>query len=365
MSNAEVVRVTIERNELTAEKVPALRDLFRLERLPLAESHVEIEIRGVSTAVVNALRRVVTDEMPGYALQVPVDGFDASETSEVFMLPQFTNQRIALLPLRGQIPADVVEKLRLELDVANRGTSPLSVYAGDLVVKKGRMAEPLFNPTFKLCVLQPGKRIVIRGIYIATGAGRDNGVFLVARRAAYRHLDIAQHDRAATHDPGGEAADWSGYKVSSLVADPRHHLLTATLAASSPDPSEARAVFADACANIKERLRLVATTVERRAEAGSLTGRGVQYTVVELEAGLTEGILQVPGETHTIGALLCRAIYEFAPNIANVAYTIVAHENRMNLTLRSTEDVTQILLGAARNCITTFDTIQRGIMRAR
>jgi hypothetical protein len=93
----EVVRVGIERDELTAEKIPALRDLFRLERLPLAESRVEIEIRGVPTAVVNALRRVVTDEMPGFALQVPADGFDASETSEAFMLPQPPG-KLALFP---------------------------------------------------------------------------------------------------------------------------------------------------------------------------------------------------------------------------------------------------------------------------
>lgn len=365
MSTAEVVHVKITRAELSADKVPALRELFRLERLPLAESHVEIELKGVPTAVVNALRRVVTDEMPGRALQVPVDGFDAEATTEVFMLPQFVNQRIALLPLRPQIPADVVARLRLRLDVSNRGTSLLTVYAGDLEVVEGPMPEPLFNPTFALCTLQPGKRIVIRDIHISTGYGRDNGAYIVARRAAFRHLDIPQYETKDTHDADGVAADWSGYKVSSLVADPRHHVMTATLPATTANPAEARAVFADACANVRERLRLLASTVERRSDTPvESTGRGVQYTVVQLEAGLVEGILQVPGETHTIGELLRRAVFDLTPDIANVSYTLVGHENRMNFTLRHTEDVTRILLGAIRHSIATFEAIQRGIMAA-
>src|SRR5271169_5307802 len=107
MSTAEVIRVEIAREELTAAKVPALRELFHLERLPLAQAHVEIEIKGVPTAVVNALRRVVTDEMLGYALQVPVDGFSVAETTEMMMLPMFVNQRIALIPLRAQVAAGV------------------------------------------------------------------------------------------------------------------------------------------------------------------------------------------------------------------------------------------------------------------
>jgi len=370
MSTAEVVRVAIARDELTAAKVGALRELFRLERLPLAEARVEIELKGVPTAVVNALRRVVTDEMPGRCLQVPADSFDAEQSTDPFMLPQFVNQRIALIPLRPQIPADVVSGLRLRLDVANKGTSTLAVYAGDLEVAEGSMPEPLFNPTFKLAFLQPGKRLVVRGIHISAGYGRDNGAYLVARRAAFRHLDIPQYSEAETHDAGGVAADWSGYKVSSLVANPRHHVLTATLPATAANLAEVRAVFADACANIKERLRLAGTTVERRAEAASADSpaprrAGVQFTVVQLQEGLSEGILQIPGETHTIGELLRHAVYELTPDIVYVAYTIISHENRLNFVVRHTEDVARILLDAVRRCIATFDAIQRGISSAR
>jgi hypothetical protein len=361
-----VIRVTITRSELTAEKAPALRELFGLAALPLAPARVEVEIAGVPTAAVNALRRAVTDEMPGRALQVPAEGgFDTARTSDLFMLAEFVCPRIALMPLRAQIPAEVVARLRLRLEAANDTASEMAVYAGDLAVAEGAMPEPLFNPTFKLAFLQPGKRLVVEGIHIATGRGRDDGAFLVGRRACLRHLDLPQHEERETHEPDGAAADLSGYKVSSLVANPRHHLLSVVLPAVGPDPGEARAVLVDACANVKERLGLVAAAVEH-GEGGARGG--VQYTVVGLEAGLSEGVLLVPGETHTIGNLVCRAVYEHYPDIANVAYLCIAHENVLRLTVRhvgSAKEVTGILLGAVRRCIDTFDALQRGIASSR
>jgi DNA-directed RNA polymerase subunit L len=360
----EVVRVSVDRNEITADTVPELRTLFGIDKLPLAEAYVEIEIRGVPTAYVNALRRTVTDEMPGRALQVPVDGFDTTLSTDPFMTPHFVNNmRIHLIPLTSQIPADIVSNLRLALDVTNRTAAPLGVYAGDMVVTAGKMPEPLFNPTFKIAFIQPGKRIVVSNIYIANGYGRASGPFMIARRAAYRHLDIEQYSDADMRNEGGAAVDGSGYKISCLVADPRHHVLTATLPATSTNLAASRAVFADACGNIKERLRLIATTIERRAEApsGGFGHRGIQYTVVELKDELMEGVLHVPGETHTIGEALRRAVHERTPDIDYVAYSIVKHENRMTFTLRHVDDVTVVLKDAVRHLIDTFEVIQRGI----
>lgn len=346
--------VSVERFELTAEAVPALKTLFGLDRLPLAQSRITIELVGVPTAVVNAFRRVVTDEMPGRALRVPADGFDPELTTDVFMLPQFVNGRISCLRLRPQIPPEVVAGLRLKLDVENPGATPRVVYAGDLEVAEGSMPFPLFNPTTKLGFIQPGKRIVIRGIHIQTGVGRDDAVFNVACCAAYTHLDLEQHSADEMRE--GKAADESGYLVSSLLATPLRHRLWATLPATTANPAESIAVFADACVNIKERLRLIASAIERRD-----TARGIQYTVVKHEAGLSEGILRIPGETHTIGELVRRAIADLVPGIANVSYTIAPHENCLQLLVRHTEDVTAILLRAIQKSITTFDAIREGL----
>ncbi len=355
-----VVRVEIARTEVSS---PALAELFGIERLPLAQADVEIEIDGVPTAVVNALRRVATDEMPGVCLDVGPGGFDFASTTDPFQSESYVVGRLRLIPLVPGIPAEQAETLRLRLDMTNETTADLSIYSGDLEVVAGAMPEPLFNPTYKITTLGAGKRIVMNDIRITTGYGHEHGAYIVACRAAFKHLDLEEHPHDETHKPGGAAVDLSGYKLSCLVADPRHHLFTASLPATGPNLADIRTVFADACANIKERLRAIAAAVAAYQAAG--TSRGIQYTVIQLEGGLFEAVVLVPGETHTIGELLRRMVFEHVPEISNVAYSIVPHENRLKLSMRHVEDITDTFAEVIQSTIRVFDTLQSGISSAR
>lgn len=309
------------------------------------------------------------DEMQGFALSVPVDGFDTSLTTDEFSLPQFVNQRIELMPLRPLIPPDAVSDLRLKLDVTNRGATDLSVYAGDLQIVSGALSAPLFNPTFELASIQPGRRIVINGIHIRAGYGRDHAMFNVARRGAYTHLDLEQHtddEIRKRPEDGGTSADLSGYKLSCLVANPRQHRLRFVVPATSRANyrAEALSVLTGACANLEDRLRLVISTVERRAEAdtveGNSTHRGLQYTVTRLGDGLFEARLLIPGETTTIGEVICRTIHDLTPDIAYAVSCPISYENRLSVTVRHRDDVTPLLLAALQFALTTFSAIRRG-----
>ena len=364
--NAQVLRVVVKRREMGDTARKHLQVLCGLERLPLMMADVEIEIKGVPVAVVNALRRVAIDEMLGHALYLPLeDSTTPNPTTEKFMLHEYIGRQVGHLPLRYHIPTEVVDKLRLQLDKTNKGTKPLNVYAGDLEIVAGEMPEPLFNPTTRLGSIEPGKRLVLRDIRIETGYGRDDSKFQVARRGAYRHLDIPQYTDEEMRQKGGAAVDESGYKVSCMVADPRHHVLTACLPAVPADPTEVHTVFTDACVAIKDRLRLIKTAIERHGETASERSaqRGIQYTVVQLGDERYEALLQVPNETHTIGELLRRIVFELEPNVSNVSYVVA--ERRMVLTLRHSEDVTGLLLKAITHSVGIFDDLQRGISLAR
>lgn len=362
-----VVRVNVNRQVIESRDVPELSELFNLNKLPLGPSNVEIELKNVPTAVVNGLRRVVTDELPGYALSVPADGFDIEQTTDVYMLPQFVNKRISLLALRTQISDKIISTLRLKLDVSNTSTAVLAVYSGDLEVVTGKITEPLFNPTTKLCTLQPGKRIVINDIRITSGLGRNDAIYNVACHTSFKHLDIPQFTDDEIRAKNGIAAEQSGYTVSSLISNPSHHVLMACLPATTARISEVRATFADACAVIKGRLRLIGTTVERKSDtpSGGFAHRGVQYTVVNLEDGLTEGVVRVPGETYTIGEIMRRTIFDLTPDIVNISLIVESHNNVMILTVRHTSDVTSIIMSAVDHAISTFDAIQIGITDAK
>ena len=346
---------------------PAVPDMTEIEelfgcKLPLCTANATVELRGVPTAVVNALRRVIIDEITGYALQV--DGFRTDRTSELFMLPQMVIPRIELMPLWQRAAASLVGTLRLELNVENVSAAPRIVYAGDLRVAGGTLATPFFNPTFELAVLQPGKTLVIEDITVA--AGRGHAMFHVACRAAFRHLDLAQHPDAAVRLESGAAADQSGYIESSLVSDPRHHELRFTLPATTPETAlaDVRSALSACCDVIRARLHAIVAAADEAAAApagAAAAASAIQFGVVALEDGLSEAVMHAPGETHTIGELLRRAIYDTAPDIAFAAYSVSAHERRLTLTVRSASDPATIITKAAQMAIDTFDEIHHGL----
>lgn len=343
---------------------PELEELFGITQFPFSEADVTIELRGVPTAVVNSLRRAVTDEILGYALQVPEGGFQAERTTELFMLPQFVNQRIELMVLHQSAAAKAAALgVKFELNVANASAVPLTVYAGDLRVAAGNLTAPIFNPTYELATLQPGRTLVVIDIGIAAGRGRDHAMYQVACRGAFRHLDLPQHTEDEMRLETGVAADNSGYRISSLVADPRSHELRLTLGAVTERSAEqdAKAALVAACENICARLRLVLGAIDGAGGAGLPAAVGaMQYTTVALESGLTEATLSAPGETHTIGELLRRAVYDTG-DVSYAAYAVSSHEKRLTLTVRLAGDVTATIIEATQMAIRTFDIIRHSL----
>ena len=335
--------ITVTRVPLTAERAPLLRELYGLERLPLAPADIKFVLKG-STALANALRRTVTDEMPGHRLTVVPSEVDTVNTTEAFMIPFFIHERIMQVPLwRGATEG----ALRFRLDVRNTGTSNLAVYSGDLHPLTGPKDHGLFNPTFEIGFLRPGNRLYIHEVLVTRGLGRDHASYNVMCCARFRHLDIAEHPRAATHAPDGAHVNSSGYVTSVLVADPRRHEFAAMLPATQRE-SDAVHAMVDACDHLAGRLR------RAQAAVGS-----AQYAAIQLENGLTEGVLQIPGETPTIGELLRRKVCDLYPDVSYVSQQEITHESVMRFMLRH-GDATLALLESIRACIEDVDAVREG-----
>ena len=361
---ASVSNFTVNRRVPDA---PELKELFGVDEMPLAEADISVELHGVPTAFVNGFRRAATDEITGWAFQVPEGGFRTDLTTDVFMLPQFVLQRLELIPLHQLAAAQAAAAgLKFELNVRNATAAPLVVFAGDLrrVAPSGAGATAythkgaLFNPTIELAVVQPGKTLVIEDISIVPGRG--HAMFQVATCGCYTHLDLAQYSDSEMRLETGVAADLSGYKESCLVSDPRHHQLRFTLQAVDAQTAQAAAVatLVAVCENIRSRLRLVASAVEGgAAEPAS----AITYTTLMLEGGLIEGVIRAPSETHTIGELLRRAIFDTAPDISVVTYSVSAHEKALTLTVRAATDVSTIITEAVLMAITAIEDVMRGL----
>lgn len=362
MTSVELISIKLDRREVSSKTIPNIKKIIGVDKLPMANTYVSIEIKGISTAHINAFRRTSIDEMTGYALQVPVD-MDWKDTTDEFMLPQFVIQRISMIPLKLNLGNDF-NKITFDLIAENETTSVMSVYSRDLKIVTGKLSEPIFNPSFKICILQPGRKIAIKGIYIGSGIGKDNTAFQRVRCGAYRHLDIPQYDYKETHEPDGKMADFSGYKISSMIANPKHHLYSCIIPATNEDKAEIKTLFIEVCNNIKERLRYILSYIESTINNES-SSQGIEYTIFQLTEGTYEGILQINGETHTIGELIKRTIYDLIPDIINVKYVIILHDDKLKINIQYKEHVTGILVKSLKYCLATFDSLQQQFIQYR
>jgi hypothetical protein len=379
MQTIIVQSITIKRKELNlSEKHKKL--------LPLLNSYVSIEFKGITIAYINAFRRTSIDEVQGYALQVPVD-MDWSETTDEFMLPQFVTQRISLISLKPNLGTDY-GSIRFNLDVKNDTYEIMNVYSKDLKLIAGNLSEVIFNPMYIICVLQPGKRIVINDIYITTGFGKDNTAFQRVRCGAYKFLDIKQYSYEETHlspdknldlenlitsthtninknkELHGSKVNNSGYVESCMVANPKHHLYSCIIPSTNSDSAEIISVFVDVCNNIKDRIRYILSYIESIINV-DIPNNDIEYNIFQLSDGVYEGNLIVRNETYTIGELIKDTIYSLIPDIINIKYVILYHDNSLKITIHYKEHITNILIKSLKYCISVFDLIQKQIQNIK
>jgi DNA-directed RNA polymerase subunit L len=357
MTEVKLIAFEIERKEINVEELTG--DVIK--KLPLANSYVKIEIKGIPTSYINAIRRVAMDELTGYALNANTES-DWNSTEEL-MIPEFVAQRISLVPLKPNISD--IGNIKYELFAENKTTEIMSVYTKDLKLVSGKITEPIFNPTVKLCILNPGKKIYIKNITIITGKGKNNSMFQRVKCGTYKHLDIEEFSKEqiiGNIENNKEYANYSGYKVSSMVSNPRHHVFKCIVNATNNNPEEIRLLFIDVCDNVKRRLKYILSHIEVNNTDHS---QSIEYNVFTTNNGIYEGVLEISNETYTIGELLKRTIYDLYPDIINIKYVIISHVYKLILTIQYREHVTDLLIKSLKYCIGVFDTIQSQIKQKK
>jgi DNA-directed RNA polymerase subunit L len=336
----------------------------------LAPLHFEFDVEGVPTAYASALQRALCDELRGRRLELPKGGLARTETTDPHVGEDFLAHRlrcVRLPPMLGNI-----EELVLGLSVRNDSEHVRTVYTGDLHFERGEpTGTPLFNPGVALCELQPGRSLDAAGIYVAEGTGREDATFEPVVRTRTRPLDLEELPEEELRQPGPEGA-LSGFRTSSLVANPRRHRVMGVVPASTGDPAAARLLVADACAALKRRLQSIITQLEKEGNALAVTPvDSIQTGVPSKGVMILKGELTVPGETHTVGNLLARTLTEEGwPELQYVGYTCNEHERRMRLTVHAPqsaggeEAVAKAIREAAEQARRVFSRIQTGIREA-
>jgi len=323
--------------------IPELPECFAgLTALPIAPSRVHMKIKG-PLSMANAFRRVLLSEMPGYAISVPFDAYKYSENTDKFMSYNIVNARIELLPLVPIIPEDVLTEVAFKLNVENKSATLMEVYAGDIEIMTKHKIRPIFNPTFKIADLQPGKSLKIEGYKIESGVGLAK--YNACCGAVCVPLDIEkEEDSELLHSTR------SGFKVSSQMACPKYHHVKFYIPATYGEVAEVKAVLQRAVICLRNRLRNI-----------NLDDRDL-YKIFEKD-GRHEAVLKLPKETVTIGNLLVQYMYNLTDSNITATSTDGSHNEDVTINIVYSEPPKHVIAKAIVIIIADLDAISEDIKK--
>jgi hypothetical protein len=339
------------------------------------KAKMTVELDNICASGANALRRVMLDELVGHCLSADPDGGTSARNCVVknsatdpFIIDSFLHMNIMCIPLRYDLPKGAEDAV-FELSVTNNTPVTISIKSGHIREKTKLLREPLFNPGFTIGLLMPNCSVEIKELRISRGIGSKNARLLAdnyhaayqpVRRAASVPLDLAEYSDKEIREPGHDLPFGSGYKESVFTANPRKHRVTAIVPAVSGDGIKVgKQIVADSCDGVIDRVRLIRGALtetpnwnirlEFENTAGAEGGAGV------------EGVLNLKYETHTIGALMRRVIFDLYPE-CSVNYAYLTHNYMIELHVwHPTKSAKELILAAVDKIEGDFAAIKTGL----
>ncbi len=313
MSKAE--KITVSDIKITSLRPNVPKEYEHLVPNVLIPQHMKFILGGVSNAVSNAIRRTVACELPVHALYCD---YEDIKTNDPFVIPEMIQKRLRMIPIAQNVDPHAV----FEIEVSNKSTDVLDVKTGQFKSKK---ALP-FNHTHTLLSLNPGKYIKISNVRVITNYGftPEYGMMVLAVNAVSISEDVEPLNT------------YEGTGVPSRLADPRVWRIEFNTNGSM-EPKE---IVKMACDNIITRLESLVD------QLNTIENSDDQY------------VLNIYGESHTIGNLLDKTICDLFPDITAVTYAVSSVERMFTLRVRCDEDINTVMSTTIKYLVKTFQTIK-------
>lgn len=378
------------RNYSVTQILPAFDDVFseiteelRSVLSDRSEYEVSFELHDVSVCVANGFRRTALDELVVSSLEV-----GDIQTNAEFIISDELRDRVALIPIRQDIPEDAVFSV--------------AVVNGDKSMNKNVMSKDLVGPHadcvpsgFRIAELKHGKYLKIPRITVSRGIGRDNARYSLTGDYEYDNMDymdvhminakgLRHTARVLVADVAAAAPKLKNVKHARVLIIPNNTWALAPHEQARADkypydaivhaPIEERSSLRDVsrsfvmkfylpnahaprnfahdvCDNIITRLRKVLEY---------LSDKKYSTHVRETPLGVHEvWELLVPGETHTIGEILLHYMYDADPSIPYIIKHM-SHPNSSDVSIRAIHAEPARLCELAVNAaIETFESLKK------
>jgi DNA-directed RNA polymerase subunit L len=338
-------------------------------RLPLAPEYVELYLNNINVSVFNAIRRTLCDEMIGNCLTFNHSDFVIDTTTDYFMADEnFVRGRLRNIKLIPHLSKEEIKSIKFAINVINTSDEVKIIYAKDMLVTNGKLTRSLFNPTHQIAFLQPGKSLHINNIHIISGKGIHDSVFNNTCRNGGKPLDIEEYSDEEIRGANGSQRIKSGFKISTLVANPKKFRLNFYVPAVADNNGKTSILLIiDVCINIISRLQFILRNIEESQSGNQITDN-IQFIKSDVISGgepMKRYSVHVKNETDTIGALLARSIYNISPDISECVYSCIDHEKTMKLNIRNpVSDISELeylVIKSLKTNIRIFGDIEKSL----
>jgi len=167
---------------------PALQAEVLAMLPPNKDQKISFYLSQTHRTFANAIRRTVTNECRAVALQLELEDI---VTDEKFILVHQLAIRVGLIPISQDIEPGTT--FTLEVKNPDTSTGKLYVYSGDLKYESSpsgkKITTDMFDKTFRLAWLRPGKSLKLAKVVVVQGCGYENAKFSLTNSFAFMSTD--------------------------------------------------------------------------------------------------------------------------------------------------------------------------------
>lgn len=233
----------------------------------------EININDANPPIANAIRRGFISEIPVKHMTISLNNKDIVST-DPYIVNEMIRKRLEMIPIDQSIPDDSVLSLKIE----NTSDNVVDITSDDLHLNGSK--SNLIMAGIQICDINAGKALILNNITIKTSYGYNNARCSIGR--VEYHIEEKHPDE-------------SELLKSSAASVPTKFKITIDLPGIYDGVS---------------MLKLLISTLIERIDAIDLNRSKEAFGTFSLT---------IPNESHSIGYLLARYIYDLEPSIDYVA----------------------------------------------
>jgi len=290
---------------------------------------ISFELLNSNTELANAIRRVITNELEVKLLQVNINDI---KTDDKYILSDIIKDRIESIPINQNIPDDYIFKLSITnntLDIHDVNSSDL------LLMNYKKNTNELFNQNMKICYLNSNKYITINDIHVNKNTGFYNGKYSLCTV----NYEIINTD----------------FKIASLNNDNTDFKMSIKTNGNI-EPIE---IIKSVVLNLEKRLKIIESyIIEYNKIYNSSDIQLVDTNNVYIIKNYDLFSYYINNESHTIGNLLVKYIYNIDNNIELINYSIPhPSKHQVIINIKHTEH-NSIILKSIKNIIKDLHVFQ-------